>query len=145
MQTTSWKSHIFYELEMYFIFFLQSFDKASFLMVKKKKKKIISTEMDDGLLCWRQNSCNRNGNVLPLSDHIHFEMHSLGGNLSYSAFLFPSSLSFWLLLITQWDAERRLFRAWQKSNSMNLMSLSDLSDPTHILIQARAGEHIYFL
>lgn len=144
MQTTSWKSHIFYELEMYFIFFFTKLWQ-SILFNGKKKKKIISTETDDGLLCWRQNSCNRNGNVLPLSDHVRFEMHSLGGNLSYSAFLFPSSLSFWLLLITQWDAERRLFRAWQKSNSMNLMSLSDLSDPTHILIQARAGEHIYFL
>lgn len=86
------------------------------------------------MLCWRQNSFNRNGNVLPLSDHVQFEMHSLGGNLSCSAFLFPPFLSFWLLLIIRWDAERGLFRAWQKGNSMNLMSLFDLSGRAHILM-----------
>lgn len=61
--------------------------------------------MDGGLLCWRENSCNRNGNVLPLSDHVQFEMHSPGGNLSWRTFPFPSRLSLWLLLITQRDAE----------------------------------------
>lgn len=72
--------------------------------MEEKKKKIISAETDDGLLCLRQNRRNRNGNVLPLSDHVQFEMHSHGGNLSYRAFLFPPSLSLWLLLITWWDA-----------------------------------------
>lgn len=66
-----------------FIFLGQINNKAPLILpVKKKKKKIISVEMDDGLLCWRENSCNRNGNVLPLSDHVQFEMHSPGGNLS---------------------------------------------------------------
>lgn len=102
-------------------------------------KKVISMEMDDGPLCLRENSCNRNGNVLPLSDHVQFEMHSLGGNLSYRTFLFPC-LSLLLLLITQWDAEKD-FRAWQKSNSMNLMSLSDLLDPECARTHARAHTH----
>lgn len=121
-------------------FFPQIYDKVP-LFYWWRKKKNISTEMDDRLLCWRQNSCNRNGNVLPLSDHVRFEMHSPGGNLSYRAFLFPSSLSLWSLLITRWDAESGLFRAWQKSNSMNLMSLFDLSDPAHMLMHTHMHTH----
>jgi len=38
--------------------------------------------------------CNRNGNVLPVSDRVQVEIHSLGGNLSHGGFQFPSSLSF---------------------------------------------------
>lgn len=98
-----------YKCTPYF-FFLKCMTKRPYF-TGGGEKKIISTETDDGLLCWRQNSCNRNGNVLPPSDHVRFEMHSAGGNLSYRAFLFPSSLSLWQLLITRWDAERGLFRA----------------------------------
>lgn len=109
-----------------------------------EKKKIISTEMDDGLLCWRQNSCNRNGNVLPLSDHVRFwdafsRVAIWVTGLSY----FPPLCLCWLPLITQWDAESGLFRAWQKSNLMNLMRLFDLSDPPHT--HTDTGGHLFSL
>lgn len=126
-------------------FSLQINDKtALFYRWRGKKKKIISTEMDDGLLCWRQNSCNRNGNVLPLSDHVRFwdafsRVAIWVTGLSY----FPPLCLCWLLLITQWDAESGLFRAWQKSNLMNLMRLFDLSDPPHT--HTDTGGHLFSL
>lgn len=117
------------DFPLFFFFFGFQINDEAPLFYWRRKKKIISTEMDDGLaFSWKRNSCNRNGNVLPsIWSRSGVEMHSQGGNLSYRAFLFPSSLSLWPLLITRRDAERGLFGAWQKSESMNLMSLLILS------------------
>lgn len=122
-------------------FFFSNIWQSVLISLVEGKKDYFHRDRRWTMLCWRQNSFNRNGNVLPLSDHVQFEMHSLGGNLSCSAFLFPPFLSFWLLLITRWDAERGLFRAWQKGNSMNLMSLFDLSGSAHILMHKHTHAH----
>lgn len=118
-----------------FTFFFKSITKRPYFTTGKKKK-IISVEMDGGLLCWRENSSNRNGNVPPsiwsgsvwdVFSRWQFELEDFP-IFFLSVFVAASNNT-----VGCWGG---LFRAWQKSNSMNLMPLFDLPDPTNMLMHA---------